>query len=514
MKLGPRLRKMPRLFLVFEFMQKWLKKNEKKVLRALEILPGFISWSLIIFPIWGSLLVPVAVAYYIIAFDIYWLYRSVVSATLSLLSHFRMRASQQFNWLREAKSFLDWKRIHHIVVIPSYKEPLHTLERTLRGLSKQTFPRENLTVVVSFEEREGKEGRDKAKYLEKEFKGIFGNLLTTFHPELVGEVKGKSANTAWGAKLAKKLLVNKQKVKIDYVTITSNDADAILDKQYFAYLTFKFLDDPFRYERIWQSAIQFYNNIWKLPALTRAYNRVSSVVQTGVLMRKDRLMNFSTYSISLKLVDKIGYWDVDVIPEDYRMFFKAFFATKGRLEVEPIFLPSYCDAAESTTWWGTMTNQYEQIKRWAWGVSDDAYIIYKWLTVKNMPFWEKSIRAMYVVKDHVLWPVSWFAITLGANIPPLLNQDFNRTVIGKTLPQVSSGILTLSLVALLAIIFVDWHQKPKAPEGTPKWKKFLSPFEFILLPIAGFFFTALPGLDAHTRLMLGRYMEYKVTEKV
>jgi hypothetical protein len=34
------------------------------------------------------------------------------------------------------------------------------------------------------------------------------------------------------------------------------------------------------------------------------------------------------------------------------------------------------------------------------------------------------------------------------------------------------------------------------------------------MPLAGFFFTALPGLDAHTRLMLGKYLEYKVTEKV
>ena len=131
-----------------------------------------------------------------------------------------------------------------------------------------------------------------------------------------------------------------------------------------------------------------------------------------------------------------------------------------------------------------------------------------------MPFWEKTIRSLAVVRDHILWPVTWFAITLGANIPPLLNQDFNRTIIGKTLPQVSSGILTLSLLALAAIIFVDWQQKPKAPEGTSRFKRLLSPFEFVFLPIIGFFFTALPGLDAHTRLMLGRYLEYRVTEKV
>ncbi len=495
-------------------MRKWVIDREKKVIRALEILPGVLSWSLIIFPIWGSLVWPVLVAYYIIAFDVYWLYRSIWTSVLSLVSHFRLKASQKFDWLGEVKSFLDWEKIHHIVIIPTYKEPIYILRRTLKGLSKQTFPKKNLTVAVSFEAREGKAGREKGNKLKEEFKGIFGNLIIAYHPDLPGEVKGKSSNTAWAAKIAKEKLIDKQNHEIDYCTITSNDADAILHKQYFSYLSFKFLDDPRRYEKIWQSAIQFYNNIWRLPLMSRAFNRMSSVVQTGILLRKDRLINFSTYSVSLKLIDKIGYWDTDVIPEDYRLFFKAFYKTKGKVEVEPIFLPTFADAAESSTFWGTMKNQYEQVKRWAWGTSDDSYIIYKWLTVPGIPFIEKTIRSLYVVKDHVLWPVNWFAITVGANIPPLMNKDFNRTIIGKTLPQVASTILTLSLVALVATLFIDWQAKPKAPEGTHWVKKALSPFEFILLPIVGFFFTALPGLDAHTRLMLGRYMEYKVTEKV
>lgn len=495
-------------------MRKFLIRHKKQVLRFFEIVPGVISWGLIIFPLWGSFLIPAIVAYYIIAFDIYWLYRSLWAATSSLLSHFRIKASQSLNWLKETQSFLDWHKVRHIIVIPTYKEPLKTLKRTLTALSQQTFPREYLTVVLSFETREGEPAKLKAKELARQFKKVFGNFITTFHPDLPGEVKGKSSNTAWGAKIAKKQLIDKQRQDIDYVTITSNDADAILDRQYLSYLTFKFLDEPKRYQKIWQSAIQFYNNIWRLPMVTRAYNRVSSVVQTGVLMRHDRLMNFSTYSISLKLIDKIGYWDVDVIPEDYRLFFKIYYATRGKVEVEPIFLPSFCDAAEADGFWPTMVNQYEQVKRWSWGVSDDAYIIYKWLTVPKMPFVEKTIRSFYVVKDHVLWPVNWFAITLGANIPPLLNQDFSRTILGRTLPQVSSGILTLSLLAFAAIIFVDWQEKPQAPLETPLWKRIFSPFEFIFLPVVGFFFTALPGLDAHTRLMLGRYLEYRVTEKV
>jgi hypothetical protein len=491
-----------------------LNSKDKKLFRLLEILPGFISWSLIIFPIWGSLLIPVAVAYYIIAFDVYWLYLSVSTAVFSLLGFYRLKAAQKLDWLGEARSFLDWDLVHHIVLIPTFKEPLYTLRRTLKNLTQQTFPLTNITVVVSFETREGQTAKDKAKTLRQEFGNKFANLIVTFHPDLPGEVKGKSSNTCWAAKVAKAIVVDKQHWQMDYITITSNDADALLHPQYFSYLTFKFLDDPQRFARLWQSAIQFYNNIWNLPSITRVFNRMSSVIQIGILLRKDRLINFSTYSTSLKLIEKIGYWDTDVIPEDYRLFFKAYYHTRGKIEVEPIFLPSYCDAAEAKGFWPTMVNQYEQIKRWAWGVSDDAYIMVKWLKVKDMPFWEKTIRSFNVIKDHILWPVNWFAITLGANIPPLLNQDFNRTIIGKTLPQVSSTILTLSLVALAVILFVDWQQKPKAPEGTSLIKKLLSPFEFVLLPVVGFFFSALPGLDAHTRLMLGRYMEYRVTEKV
>jgi hypothetical protein len=230
------------------------------------------------------------------------------------------------------------------------------------------------------------------------------------------------------------------------------------------------------------------------------------------LSRPDRLINFSTYSMSLKLMDSIDYWDTDVIPEDYRIFFKTYFATGGKVEVEPLYISVSADAAEADSFWSTYTNTYEQVKRWAWGASDDAYIIKRYILDTEAPFWDKTIRVFKVVEDHFMWPVNWFIITVAANLPPLLNPTFSRTVMGKTLPQVSSAILTLSLISMLAIILIDFKSRPKVKD-LPWWRKIVSPFEFILLPVVGFFFSALPGLDAHTRLMMGRYMEYRVTEK-
>lgn len=494
--------------------KRWVRRHPVKTQRALEILPGFVSWSLILFPFWGSLLIPTVVSYYVLAFSVYWLYRSATMAVLSLLAHYRIKASQRNDWLKDAHSLAHFKDVHHVIIVPTYKEPQTTLERTLEGLLLQTFPHERLHVMLSFEEREGPDAVEKAKNLKAKFGHQFGDLWTTHHPDIEGEVKGKSSNTAWGAKEAKKALDKRGDVDLDYVTISSEDADVIFDPQYFAALSYEFLTSPKRYNRIWQGSIRFYNNIWKVPAPIRVLASIFSVTQMYILMRRDRLVNFSSYSTSLRLVHQIGYWDTDVIPEDYRLFFKAYFALEGDLEVDPIFLPINADAAESHGWWSSMVNQYEQVKRWAWGVSDDAYIIRNFILAENIPFMDRLIRTLKTVEDHFLWPVNWFAITIGALLPPLLNEDFGRTIIGKTLPQVSSTILTLSLVSLVAIIFIDWQARPPKPEGYSWFRRILQPVEFLLLPVIGLFFSALPGIDAHTRLMLGKYIEYKVTEKV
>ncbi|HKY74342.1 MAG TPA: glycosyltransferase family 2 protein [Patescibacteria group bacterium] len=495
-------------------LKRFVRRHPVKTQRFLEILPGFSSWFLILFPIWGSFVIPEIVAYYIITFDIYWLYRSLTMAVLAVVAHFKIRASAAYNWLHDLRALPGWQRVHHIVIIPTYKEPLSTLKRTLDSLSKQTFPLKRMSIMLSFEEREGQDARDKAKALLEEYGRVFGHLWATYHPDIQGEVKGKSSNTSWGAKVAKKKLIDEQKVSIDHVTITSEDADALFHPQYFSALGYEFLKSNNRYNRIWQPAIMFYNNIWRVPAPIRVLASIFSVTQMFILMRSDRLVNFSTYSLSLKMVDHIGYWDTDVIPEDYRLFFKSYFALKGNLEVAPIFIPVYADAAESHGFWPSMKNQYEQIKRWAWGVSDDAYIIRQWILADGVPFWDKTIRVLKTIEDHFLWPVNWFAVTIGAMLPPLLNHEFNRTVLGKTLPQVSSTILTISLVSLLVIFLIDMRSRPPRPNKASLLQRVLQPLEFAMLPIIGFFFSALPGIDAHTRLMLGKYIEYRVTEKV
>ena len=481
----------------------------------LEILPGFVSWNLILFPYWGILVFPNVVAYFILFFNIYWFYQSFLIAITATIAHFKIQASMQYNWLADLKSFPDWKKVHHVVIVPTYKEPLYILERTLNSLAKQDLPTSQISVVLAMEKREPEEDRlTKVAALTEKFKGIFGNFFITVHELTPEETIGKHSNQRFAAKWVKGELVDERKMDINYLTVTSCDSDHTFHPKHFSSLTFKFLDNPQRHKMFWQPAVLFYNNIWELPAITRVQNTFMSIWSLSQLPRRDRLINAQNYSLSFKLLDEVGYWEPDKIPEDWGIFFKAYYKKGGGVEVEPIYLPLYADAALAATFLGTLKNQYEQIKRWAWGVSDDPWIIKNYFLTSGVPFWDKTVRLIHVLQAHFLWPVNWFIITIGLSLPVLLNPAFGRTALGYTVPKLSSFVLTLALIFLIVIIIFDNIYKPKRPESFPLWRALLIPFEFVLMPIAGFFFSALPGLDAHTRLMLGKYIEYRVTEKV
>lgn len=495
-----------------DFFNKIFTRYPIKTRRFLEILPGFFSWMIILFPIWGSLTIPFLVAYFILFFDVYWFYKSFFAATTAFIASNKIKEAERRNWLTAASSLTDFNKVTHVIVIPNYQERVEKLRETIKAISRQTFPIKRIYIVLAMEKRE-KDAGIKTKALLEEFKNVFGGIFATYHPDIPGEVKGKSSNEAFAGKVAYQKLVKKKIIDMDFATISSVDADSIFDKQYFSYLTHSFLTDGNRYSKFWQSANVNYNNFWKIPAPTRIIAFFGSVWRMAVLVQKDKLVSNSTYSLSFNLLKKIGFWDTDVIPEDYRIFFKAFYKLGGNAWVEPIFLKTSMDAPLSSNFIKSLINKYNQERRWSWGVSDDPLFIKWWFTVPNVPFIRKTTMLYNVLLDHFLWPVNWFIITIAANIIPFINPAFSRTTLGYRLPSIAAGILTSCLFALLVMIIIDFRNRPRNP-SLGKTREFLFPLEFVLLPIVGFFFTALPSLISHTQLMLGKRLEYKVTEKI
>jgi hypothetical protein len=78
--------------------------NRRWFERLLEIIPGAVSWTTLVAPIVISLFVPVAVAYYIIAFDLYWMIKSFHMSYNLVIGYRRLRRSEKIDW----RSRLGW----------------------------------------------------------------------------------------------------------------------------------------------------------------------------------------------------------------------------------------------------------------------------------------------------------------------------------------------------------------------------------------------------------------------
>lgn len=493
------------------FFNKVFTRYPIKTKRFLELLPGLASWTVILSPIWGSLFAPTLLAYFILFFDTYWFYKSYSLVINAYRGARKIKEAEKKDWLKIAMSQENYYKVHHVLIILSYKENLSKMRTTIENLTHQTLPLKHLHVVLAMEERE-KEAPEKAQTIINEFKGKFGSLFATYHIDAPGEIKGKSSNESFAGKEAYQKLFVDGNLDVDFATISSVDVDSMFDKQFFAYLTYEFITDPMRYHKFWQSATVFYNNIWQVPAPIRILSFFGSLWRISMLVQHDRLITQSTYSLSIKMLRDIGWWDTDVIPEDYRVFFKAFFKLKGQAWTDPIFLKTSMDAAFSHGYINSLKNKYHQERRWSWGVSDDPLFLKWWFTVPGVPFVRKTIMIYHVLLDHFLWPVNWFVITIAANIMPFINPAFTRTNLGYKLPSLAGFILTSTILAIFALMFIDYKNRPENVK-LPFRRKLFFPFEFLLMPIVGFFLSALPALISHTQLMLGKRMEYKVTDK-
>jgi hypothetical protein len=488
--------------------------------RVLDALPALLTWLLVLAPLWAGMLIPLPFAIAIICFDLFWLYLSTTTALRALRGYARLRRAVHEDWHKRyraaalfGRAFVSWEAVRHVVVIPNYRESMPILRRTLQSLADQQVASQ-IFVVLAMEAREvGAEG--KAQDLVREFGGCFGECIYTLHPAgLPNEVVGKSSNEAWAARIAKQTFVDQRGYRIGDLTISSCDADSVFHPAYFACLSYKFATHPQRYRRFWQSPVLLNNNIWDVPAPLRVGSALSGVHILSNLVKKNRMIfPQSTYSLSLKMAEDAGYWDTDVIPEDWHMFLKCFFTFSGHVEVEPIFLPTGNDGVKSSTYWRSLKMAYIQHKRHAWGAADVPYAIRQAMAHTEVPFRRKARRIVALASNHLIWSTHWFLLTLGWLLPLTLADLFGLKLLPEWLPTLARVVLSLCAAPYVVMILIDGRLRPAKPKT---WDAAHSAISFLfwwLLPITSLLFSTVPALESQTRLMLGKRLEYRVTEK-
>ncbi len=489
--------------------------------RLYEMIPGVAAWFVILFPIWGSFLLPKAVAYFVISFLVYWLYQSFKSAIFAVKGYFLIISSQKTNWLQKFNQdfradWLTYRHLNHVVIISSYREPIDVIEMAFSSIAAQIdIDLSKIHLILAQEERAGRDSNlATLNYFTKKYKNIFGSLTFTTHPsDVIGEIAGKHSNEAYAAKYFKSKYIDTKKFDIKNLTLTSCDVDTIFNPKYFSALTYNFAKNPLRYFRFWQSPIFWHHNINEVPAPTRIIGTLGNVIHIANIQEPDGLFfNYSCYSSSYSLIDSAGYWDPDMIPEDWHIFLQAFFASGGHASVEPIFLPTIVDAPSGDNYFAALKNRYNQCLRHAWGAIDIPYALEQSRLHPEIPLLTRVLRIFKLIKTHFIWSSNWFILTLGTSLPVLLNPSFFNTALGYNLPRISNIILSICLIPLFVLIVLDWKLRPISQKKGLK-NILQNIFQWPLMPIATLALSVLPGLHSHTRLLFGKKLEYKTTAK-
>lgn len=506
-----------RRFLFFETQEKeFVLKHQTVFERLLEILPGALTWLALTSPIWLSFTMPYAVAYLILIADVYWLLTGLRIGVFILIGFRKMQWAKKQNWLKLLKTDFskEWKEYYHLMLVPTYKEPLYILASTIDGIINCHYPKDKIFIAVGFEERDDPQKiEDTKKYLKK-IKNKIAGVFTTIHPfGLEGEVPGQGSNKNWMIKNALGEL-KKRNIKQEDVFVTTLDADFCIHHQYLAGALHKYLQLPKneRDKRSFTGVFLYHNNYWQTPTPMRLMATGTSFWQLSEMVGSDKYINYSSMSINLKTLLDVGLWMPDKVNDDSGFYWKAYFHFNGDYKVIPHFLPISGDAVQDITLFKTFQNQYLQIRRWAYGVEHIPFIVKQYFT-KETPFWDKTDKLLFKLWGDLKWGVLAIFVTFGGLLIPLINPSFKVSVLSVNLPVVSSWILTVAFLGLFATIFVHEKLVPKRPKKWSLFQKIWSYLQWLLVPIIIITISALPAIDAQTSLMFGKKLEFRVTNK-
>jgi len=492
-----------------------LKNPKDKLLyRFLEIFPGFLSWGTLISVLLLSWLAPIAVAIFIILFSFYWLLKISYLCFHQVSSFNKLKKNLKINWLKKLKQFDNWREIYHLIILPMYKEEQKIVEASCQSLIETNYPKDRVMVVLATEQRAGEKAQKIAYKLQRKFSNQFLKFLVTIHPQdIPGEVWGKGSNTAWALKEAQKHLVEPLNLNKDNILVSTFDIDTKPYEQYFSCLTVNFLTAKNARRASYQPIPVYNNNIWSAPAFSRVVATSGTFWQMMQQERADILVTYSSHSVPLRVLEEVGY-PHNVISDDSRIFWKSYLYYNGDYRVVPLHYPVSMDAVLAHNLPRTIINQYRQQKRWAWGCNDIPFVLLGFLKNKKIPWAKKLNHSLNILDGFWSWATASFLIFFLGWLPLALGgEKFNVTLLSYNLPRTTRNIMTVSMVGMVISCVISLLLLPPRPKKHGFFSNLAMISQWILLPFVLIIFGGIPALDAQTRLSLGSYLEFWVTEK-
>lgn len=508
--------------------------------RAFEILPGALTWTILLLPAILSIISPKLASYFIVAYLLLWFARAMGLNIRALQGWRHMHRHRNMPWqklmndleelvprTREAPSwharnlarvekYMPHDRIKpseviHAVLVATWNESRDILEPTVRSVIDSDYDMKKVIFILAYEDRGGPEVEARAKTLVNDYKDNFMYAAAAKHIDQPGEIIGKGGNVTYAGRQLKKYLADK-KIDPARVLVTTLDADNRPDKQYFAALTYTYCSTEDPKHSSYQPIPMYTNNIWDAPAPMRVIATGNSFWNIVLSMRPHMLRNFSAHAQPMSALIDTDFWSVRTIVEDGHQYWRTYFRYDGKHEVYPIYVPIYQDAVLTDSYRKTLKAQFIQIRRWAWGASDIAYVAYTGFMKPNQISRPKLIsKFLRLLEGHVSWSTGPLIIALAALVPFFLNP---QSYIANQLPQVASRLQTVAMIGILITLYLSFQALPPKPARYKHRRTFWMVIQWIYLPVTSILYNGAAALYSQTRLMLGWYIEkFDLTEK-
>jgi len=502
-----------------------------------------------------SLVSPLVAAIFIIGYIIIWFVKAIGIAYRTIQGYNLLQQAQRVNWLQRLNDLgnpedaikdyeqrshkRDWRHRTHYrnllkiatnrkqyfspaevinaVIVPFVKEGPEVLEPTVESILRSHYDfKNNMILIFAYEGRAGKSAKDLAQHLVKKYGSKFYAAFAVEHPAgLPDELIGKGGNINCAGRELQKYLEERH-IDPDKVIVTTLDADNRPDPSYFAYVAYEYIMSADRRRHLAFQPVSLYmNNIWDVPAAQRVLAVGNSFWTIINSQRQHMLRNFSSHSQGMGSLLDTNFWSARTIVEDGHQYWRSYFAYDGDYDVIPVYVPIYQDAVLSYTYWKTTKAQFVQLRRWAYGASDIAYVATKGLRKdSNVPFWGFMARFWRLIDSHVSWATASIIIGFGAWAPLFLNRESNHSIIAHELPLIASQLQQIALIGLFITVFLTFKMLPPRPARYKAHRNLFMLLQWVIMPITSICYGSAAAFNSQTRLLLGKYLDkFDVTEK-
>jgi cellulose synthase/poly-beta-1,6-N-acetylglucosamine synthase-like glycosyltransferase len=509
--------------------------------RFFEILPGALSYFMLVLPVILSFINVTLAAVFVLIYLLINFSRGVAGAIRGLHGYHVMRVHQKLPWAQMLKELEAGKaasgnvkrpkwhlqallrsqvqpllmppsEVVHAIIIATYKESREVLEPTIRSVMASDYDMKKVLLILAYEERGG-EGTDTlAHELMGEFKGSFMDAMAIKHPaDLPGEIIGKGGNINFAARKLQQYLKDND---IDplRVMVTTLDADNRPDKNYLNALSYVYTAAPDPVHASYQPVSLYTNNIWDAPAPMRVIATGNSLFNLVISLRLHALRNFSSHAQPMAALIETDFWSARTIVEDGHQFWRSYFAFQGKYRVLPLHLPISQDAVLSERYRQTLKAQFVQLRRWTYGASDVAYVAEMGFFRKNkIDKFDLIAKFWRLLEGHVSWAVGPILILVGGFIPALFHP---KSFAANELPLIVSHVQTVGIGALLVTMFLALRTLPPKPARYKRHRTIFMVLQWVYFPITTLCYNSLAAFNSQTRLIFKRYLtKFDVTEK-